>query len=60
MKDIIKAIKDQEAAFPLAISSLHNRLQAKILAALYFANFLLLYMSTLWTIRLFQPLKVFQ
>jgi len=60
LKDILQAIKNQEEAFPLATSTLGNRLQAKILASLYVANMFLLYMSTLWTIRLFQPLKVFQ
>ncbi len=42
------------------ISTVGDKLLLKILGALWIANALLFYIAGLWTIRLFQPLKVFQ
>lgn len=41
------------------LTTLGDRVQTQILASSYISNALLFYLAALWTVRLFQPLKVF-
>lgn len=44
----------------IRLSTLQDKLLANIITGVYITNGLLFYLCGLWTIRLFQPLKVFQ
>ena len=53
MKQDLKEIKSK-------MSTLEENLLNKVITAIYVTNGLLFYIAGLWTVRLFQPLKVFQ
>jgi hypothetical protein len=55
LKRDVKAIKDK-----VNMSTLQDKMLNSILTAVYVTNGLLFYLCGLWTVRLFQPLKVFQ
>jgi len=55
LKEMIKEVLDQPK-----MSTLSENLINSMITAQWITNGLLFYLSALWTVRLFQPLKVFQ
>ena len=55
LKEMIKEVLDKPK-----MSTLSENLIGHVITAQWVTNGLLFYVAALWTVRLFQPLKVFQ